>query len=98
MIPGVDYTEFFSPDATDTTVRTDIAIEIYRQGKGWIIKMIDIEAAFLNAELYSDRLIRAEWPEGMVGLGYITEGERKWFCIQLTRPICIEEWTSRIYL
>ena len=79
MIPGVDYTEFFSPVATDTTVRTVIATAIYRQGEGWTIEMIDIEAAFLNAELDSDRPIFAEWPEGMVELGFILEEERKEF-------------------
>ena len=87
MIPGVDYTEFFSPVATDTTVRTVIVIAIYRQGEGWTIEMIDIEAAFLNAELDSDRPIFAEWPEGMVELGFITEEERKKFCIKLERPM-----------
>jgi hypothetical protein len=34
MIPGVDYTEFSSPVATDTTVRSVVAIAIYRQGEG----------------------------------------------------------------
>jgi hypothetical protein len=87
MIPGVDYTEFFSPVATDTTVRTTVAVAVYRQGEGWIIELIDIEAAFLNAELEPDRLIFAEWPEGMVELGFITEEERKEFCINLTRPM-----------
>jgi hypothetical protein len=55
MVPGVDYTESFSPVATDTTVRTSIAMALYRQKEGWTIEMIDIEAAFLNAELESDR-------------------------------------------
>ncbi|KAI2491012.1 hypothetical protein MHU86_23547 [Fragilaria crotonensis] len=73
MIPGVDYTEFFSPVATDTTVRTTIAVAVYRQGEGWIMEMIDIEAAFLNAELEADREVFAEWPEGMVELGFITK-------------------------
>ncbi|KAI2503386.1 GAG-pre-integrase domain [Fragilaria crotonensis] len=87
MIPGVDYTEFFSPVATDTTVRTTIAVAVYRQGEGWIMEMIDIEAAFLNAELEADREVFAEWPEGMVELGFITEDERRKFCIKLTRPM-----------
>jgi hypothetical protein len=55
MLPGVDYTESFSPVATDTTVRIAITIALYRQDEGWTIEMIDIEAAFLNAELESDR-------------------------------------------
>jgi hypothetical protein len=87
MIQGVDYSEFFSPVAMDTTVRAVIAIAIYRQGEAWIIEIINIEAAFLNTELDSDRPIFAECPEGMVELGYITEEEQKRFCIQLTRPM-----------
>jgi Reverse transcriptase (RNA-dependent DNA polymerase)/Zinc knuckle len=87
MVPGVDYTESFSPVATDTTVRTSIAMALFRQKEGWTIEMIDIEAAFLNAELESDRPVYAEWPEGMVELGFISEDERKTNCIKLTRAM-----------
>jgi hypothetical protein len=87
MVPGVDYTESFSPVATDTTVRTSIAMALYRQKEGWTIEMIDIEAAFLNAELESDRPVFAEWPEGIVELGFISEDERKTNCIKLTRAM-----------
>jgi hypothetical protein len=87
MIPGVDYTESFSPVATDTTVRVTISMTLYRAADGWIDEMIDIEAAFLNADLDSDTPIYAEWPEGMVELGFITEEERAENCIELTRPM-----------
>jgi hypothetical protein len=87
MIPGVDYTESFSPVATDTTVRVTIAVTLYRAKDGWINEMIDIEAAFLNADLDSNTPIYAEWPEGMVELGFITETEREENCIELTRPM-----------
>ena len=87
MIPGVDYTESFSPVATDTTVRVTIAVKFYRSKDGWINELIDIEAAFLNADLDSDTPIYAEWPEGMVELGFITEQEREGNCIELTRPM-----------
>ncbi|KAI2499176.1 GAG-pre-integrase domain [Fragilaria crotonensis] len=87
MVPGVDYTESFSPVATDTTVRTAIAMALYRQDEKWTVEMIDIEAAFLNAELESDKPVYAEWPEGMVDLGFITEGERQKYCIRLTRAM-----------
>ena len=68
--------ESFSPVATDTTARTAIAMALYRQNEEWTIEMIDIKAAFLNAELESDRPVYAEWPEGMVELGFITEEEK----------------------
>ena len=60
---------------------------LYRQNEEWTIEMIDIEAAFLNAELESDRPVYAEWPEGLVELGFITEEEKKEFCIKLTRAM-----------
>ena len=89
MVPGgMDYTESFSPVATGTTVRTAIAMALYRQNdEEWKIEMIDIEASFLNAELEWDRPVYAEWPEGMVELGFITEEEKKEFCIKLTRAM-----------
>ncbi|KAI2500145.1 Mitochondrial protein [Fragilaria crotonensis] len=60
---------------------------LYRQDEKWTVEMIDIEAAFLNAELESDKPVYAEWPEGMVDLGFITEGERQKYCIRLTRAM-----------
>jgi hypothetical protein len=87
VVPGVDYTESFSPVATDTTVRIAITIALYRQDEGWTIEMINIEAAFLNAELESDRPVYAEWPEGIVELGFIMEEEFRQYCIMLTRTM-----------
>jgi hypothetical protein len=84
MIPGEDYTESFSPIAMDTTVRATIAVTLYLSKDGWINELIDIEAAFLNADLDSDTPIYAEWPEGMVELGFITEQEREENCIHET--------------
>ena len=49
--------------------------------------MIDIEAAFLNADLESDRPVYAEWPEGIVELGFITEEDLRKYCILLERPM-----------
>jgi Reverse transcriptase (RNA-dependent DNA polymerase) len=82
MIPGVDYTESFSPVSTDTTVRVTIAVTLYRSKDGWIN-----EAAFLNADLDSDTPIYAEWQEGRVELGFMMEQEREVNCIELTRPM-----------
>ena len=69
VVPGVDYRDSFSPVATDTTVYTAIALAfLYRQDNGWTVEMIDIEAAFLNADLGSENPVFAEWSEGMVEL------------------------------
>jgi hypothetical protein len=64
-----------------------IATTLHRQQEGWTIEMVDIEAAFLNAELEGDRPVYAEWPEGIVELGFITEEERRTTCIKLKRPM-----------
>ncbi len=63
MVPGVGYTESFSPLAMDTTVRTSIAMALYCQKEGWTIEMFDIEAAFLNTELESDQPAFADGPK-----------------------------------
>ena len=46
---------------------------------------MDVEAAFLNPML--DRTFYLEWPEGMVDLGFITEDERREYCIKLKRSM-----------
>jgi Reverse transcriptase (RNA-dependent DNA polymerase) len=87
MILGVEYTESFSPVTTDTTVRVTISMMLYCADQGWLSEMTDIEVAFLNADLESNMHIFAEWPEGMIELGFNTEQEREGNCIELTRPI-----------
>ncbi len=81
-------------------VRLAITIVLFRQDKGWTIEMINIEAAFLNVELEGNKPVFAEWPEGIVELGYILEEELTRYCIMLTCPMyqCIEEWMSQDYL
>ena len=73
QIPGVDYTESFSPVCKDSTIRTSFAMVLWN--KDWICHSIDVEAAFLNPKL--DRHIYIECPDGMVELGFITEEENK---------------------
>ena len=59
QIPGVDFTESFSPVANDTTIRTALAIALHQ---GWIVESIDVEAAFLNADLEEE--VHIEIPDG----------------------------------
>ena len=59
QIPGVDFTETFSPVAGDTTIRTVLATAMYL---GWSCEAIDVEAAFLNADLDED--VYVEIPQG----------------------------------
>jgi len=52
QIPGVDFTEKFSPVATDTSIRIVIALILYFwDSHGWRAKGIDIEAAFFEGDL-----------------------------------------------
>ena len=63
--PGIDYTESYSPLATNTTIKVALAMALikHKTEKDWVIHMIDVEAAFLNAEVDSDIFI--EMPEGL---------------------------------
>ena len=63
QIPGVDFTESFAPTANDTTLRTMFIITLsYSDEDGWTIEVIDIDTAFLEAELKEEVWI--EIPDG----------------------------------
>ena len=62
QIPGVDFTESFAPTANDTTMKCLIVITLYYTKDGWIIGVIDIETAFLEASLKEEVWI--EIPDG----------------------------------
>ena len=78
QIPGVDFTESFAPVATDTTVRILFAIALYY---AFDLEVIDVEAAFLEADL--DEQIFIEWPDGVVEFGFEDESAVKEHCILL---------------
>ncbi|HEY9710756.1 MAG TPA: reverse transcriptase domain-containing protein, partial [Oculatellaceae cyanobacterium] len=85
QVPGIDYTEKFSPLATDTTTRLLIALTLWNQDKQWVCESIDIEAAFLEGSIEEPTFM--EFPPGAVKLGYITEQDKKSKCIQLKKSI-----------
>ena len=85
QIPGVDFTESFSPVATDTSIRTGLILVCDKQEEDWTCEVIDVEAAFLEGKIESPTFI--EWPDGMVEFGFITEEERELYCIQLTKSM-----------
>ena len=84
-IPGIDYTEKFSPVMTDATVRIFIAIYLhlkkYKPEEKWCLWHIDYESAFLNADLL--REVFVDWPEGLVELGLMTQEEFNETCARL---------------
>ena len=52
QIPGVDYTEKFSPDATDASIRIVIALILFFWDSiGWRARGMDVEAAFFEGKL-----------------------------------------------
>lgn len=80
QIPGIDYTESFSPVATDTAIRITISISLYYDD--WVVHVMDIEAAFLEGKLQIPMFI--EWLPGMVELGYLTQEEADEYVCMLT--------------
>ena len=76
QVPGVDFTEKFSPVAADTSTRIIIGITLYFSGNyDWVCEAFGVEAAFL--ESYLDIEMFIEWLEGIEELGFITEDQRK---------------------
>jgi hypothetical protein len=63
--PGVDYVESYSPLATNTTIKVVLAqaLHLQKSFEDWVMDMVDVEAAFLNALVDTDVFI--ELPEGL---------------------------------
>ena len=85
QIPGIDYTERYSPVASDTTTRIIIMFALWNHKKGWICETIDIEAAFLEGNIEEPTFM--EWPPGCVKLDFISAKDRKEKCIRLWKSI-----------
>ena len=93
QIPGVDYTQSFSPVGNDTSVRIIIGLALYNDE--WIIEVIDVEAAFLEGDM--ERSMFIEWPTGMVHLGFITEEDREQYCIEQLKSMYGNSDAALIY-
>ena len=85
MIPGVDYTEKFSPVVTDESLRLQIAITLFNKSVGWLMCNCDIEATFLEAPMTQP--IYIEPHPAMVACGFMTENERKTHAIKLLKSM-----------
>ena len=91
QIPGVVFTDSFEPVAKDSAMQTIFAITLYYGGhknkpaECWIYEVIDVEAAFLEADM--DENIFIEWPEGVEEFGYVTEQELQTSCILLDKAM-----------
>jgi Reverse transcriptase (RNA-dependent DNA polymerase) len=69
QIPGVDYSESFAPVASDVAIRALVAVSMYYEERvksfkdwteqeQWTINVIDVETAFLNANLEEEVYIK----------------------------------------
>ena len=82
QIPGVDYTESFSPVATDTAIRILLGLTLFYESKGWVCHSYDVEAAFLEPKV-DDLEMYLEIPQGVMELGFLTQEEAHTNCILL---------------
>jgi hypothetical protein len=82
QIPGVDYTESFSPVATSTSLRVGLALTLYYEKQNWTCELVDVEAAFLEGKLKS--AVYIDLPVGMVELGFMSQEEFEKACAELT--------------
>ncbi len=57
--PGIDFTEVYSPVASDSAIRMMLCVANY---KNWEIQQIDVEVAFLNAPL--KEMVYVKVPKG----------------------------------
>ena len=86
QIPGVDYTEKFSPVACDTTIRIVLALVLfYYDSYGWRAQSMDVEAEFLEGKLEQPMYLKI--PDILVMLGFLTKDQQEKFCISLMRSM-----------
>ena len=85
MVPRVDFTERFSPVATDESLRTQISINLVFYVDGWRTYSCDIEAAFLEPEMDNEMFIEPH--PALVVCGFLTEEQQKKLAILLRKSM-----------
>ena len=84
QIPEVDFTDSLSLVATDSAMQTIFALMLFHDNKDkskhWICKVIDVKAAFLEADM--DKNIYIEWPDRAQEHNYKNEEDIRKYCIQ----------------
>ncbi len=106
--PGIDFTEVYSPVASDSTIRMMLCIANY---KNWEIQQIDVEAAFLNAPLKETVYIKIPKGYELIGkkrtenvtlklnraLYGLVQAPKAWmetFIKELTKLGCTRSWAD----
>ena len=89
QIPGVDFTDSFSPVATDSAMWTIFALTLFHDNKDesnrWICKVIGVKAAFLKADM--DENIYIEWPDRVQDYNYKNYKDITKYCILLEKAM-----------
>ena len=82
QIPGVDFTEKFSPVATNAAILLVVALILFFwDSHGWRAMGFDVEAAFLEGKLEIPMYLTI--PKIMVTLGFISQEDYEKSCIEL---------------
>jgi hypothetical protein len=76
QVPGVGYTQSFSPVGNDTSVRIVIWLTLFNDS--WELEDIDVEVAFLEGGM--EKIMHIKWPDGMVHLRFATKEEEVEYC------------------
>ena len=79
QVPGVDFTDSFSPVESDTSTRIQIGLTLYYKDEGWIAEICDVEVKYLHPNMEVKMYI--EWPEVIVDLVIISKEFLKEYCI-----------------
>ena len=85
MIPGVDYTERFSPVATDASLRIQICLTLAYYKQGWRTMSCDIEAAFLEAGMNIEMYIEPH--PALVVCGFMIDKQQQSTDIQIIKSM-----------
>ena len=81
MVQGVDFTERFSPVATDASSCIQVAITLKFHHLGWVTRSCDVEATFLESDMDVDMYIEPH--PAMVTCGIMSEKEQQKTTIKL---------------
>ena len=81
QVPGVYYTDSFSPFATDMSTIILIGLTLYHEEEWWVAELCDVESSFPHPDMPVKMFI--ELSEVIVDLGIITKEFLEEYCILL---------------
>ena len=96
QVPGVYFTESFSPFASENSTSILIGLTLYYEDDAWIAELCDVEAAFLHTNMEIEMYIK--WPEDIVDLGIISEEFLREYCILLGKSMYVNVDAELLWL